>query len=61
MALKVGFIGLGKMGRPMTERLLAAGFEVHAFNRSRAPTDALASKGARPAGSAAEEIGRAHV
>src|ERR687886_492182 len=39
MALKIGFVGIGKMGAPMAERLLAAGFEVHAFNRSRAPVE----------------------
>src|SRR5438105_1237715 len=33
---QIGFIGLGKMGRPMVERLLSAGFTVHVFNRSRA-------------------------
>ena len=46
MATNVGFIGLGKMGRPMTERLLVAGFEVTVFNRSRAPMEELAAKGA---------------
>ncbi len=50
----VGFVGLGKMGRPMVERLLAAGFRVHVYNRSRPPIDALTAAGAQPAGSAAE-------
>jgi 3-hydroxyisobutyrate dehydrogenase-like beta-hydroxyacid dehydrogenase len=59
MAMKVGFVGLGKMGRPMTERLLGAGFEVHVFNRSRAPVEELAAKGALPASSAAEVAERA--
>ena len=61
MAIKVGFVGLGKMGRPMTERLLAAGLETHVFNRSRAAVEALAAKGARPASSAAEVAERADV
>src|SRR6266581_2272919 len=61
MAMKVGFVGLGKMGRPMSERLLVAGFEVHVFNRSRAPVEALAAKGARAASSAAEVAERADV
>jgi 3-hydroxyisobutyrate dehydrogenase-like beta-hydroxyacid dehydrogenase len=30
----VGFIGLGQMGRPMTERLRGAGFQVKAWNRT---------------------------
>ncbi len=29
----VGFIGLGRMGRPMTSRLAAAGYRVRAFDR----------------------------
>lgn len=59
--MEVGFIGLGRMGRPMAERLLFAGRVVHAFNRSRAPVDALAAKGARPASSLAEVASRADV
>jgi len=61
MATKVGFIGLGKMGRPMTERLLGAGFEVSVFNRSRGPVEELAAKGAQPASSAAEVAERSDV
>ncbi|MFL5439647.1 MAG: NAD(P)-binding domain-containing protein, partial [Myxococcales bacterium] len=41
MAIEVGFIGIGKMGRPMSERLLAAGFSLHVHNRSRGPVDDL--------------------
>src|SRR5919201_2560093 len=59
--MQVGFIGLGKMGRPMTERLLAAGHTVHVFNRSRGPVDALAAQGARPADSATQVAERADV
>jgi 3-hydroxyisobutyrate dehydrogenase/2-hydroxy-3-oxopropionate reductase len=61
MGVPVGFIGLGKMGRPMTERLLGAGYEVHVFNRSRPAIDALAAKGARPASSAAQVAERAEI
>src|SRR2546425_327585 len=46
MAMKVGFVGLGKMGWPMSERLLVGGFEVHVFNRSRPAVEALAAQGA---------------
>lgn len=34
--MKIGFIGLGAMGRPMAFNLLAAGFEVFAFDLSEA-------------------------
>ena len=33
--MNVGFIGLGQMGRPMVERLKAAGYQVKAYNRTR--------------------------
>src|SRR5438132_7510040 len=57
--MQAGFIGLGKMGRPMTQRLLAAGHTVHVFNRSRGAVDALVAEGAQAAGSAAEVASRA--
>jgi len=44
--MDVGFVGLGVMGRPMVERLLAAGHRVHVHNRSRAAVDGLAAQGA---------------
>jgi 3-hydroxyisobutyrate dehydrogenase-like beta-hydroxyacid dehydrogenase len=59
--MQAGFIGLGKMGRPMTQRLLAAGYTVHVFNRSRGAIDALAAEGATAASSAAEVAQRADI
>jgi 3-hydroxyisobutyrate dehydrogenase-like beta-hydroxyacid dehydrogenase len=41
----VGFMGLGQMGRPMCERLRAAGFQVKAWNRTRKIDDQVASPG----------------
>jgi 2-hydroxy-3-oxopropionate reductase len=52
--MRVGVVGLGRMGRPMAERLLAAGFDVTVHNRSRGPVDALVERGARAASSPAE-------
>src|ERR1700744_5225133 len=46
---KVGFIGLGALGRPMAENLVRAGFDVVVHNRSRDVVAALAAKGARTA------------
>jgi 2-hydroxy-3-oxopropionate reductase len=46
----IGFIGLGVMGAPMAANLLAAGFDVLAWNRSPEPLAALAERGARAAG-----------
>ncbi|HEY2054255.1 MAG TPA: NAD(P)-dependent oxidoreductase [Solirubrobacterales bacterium] len=49
MATTIGFIGLGVMGGPMARNLLAADYEVVAWNRSPAPLEALVEAGARPA------------
>jgi 3-hydroxyisobutyrate dehydrogenase len=46
---KLGFIGIGLMGRPMTLRLLAAGYEVSVWNRSRDKLAAVVERGARQA------------
>jgi 3-hydroxyisobutyrate dehydrogenase len=50
-AEKLGYIGLGLMGAPMTRRLLAAGYEVAIWNRSSAKATALVDAGARRANS----------
>ncbi len=47
--MKVGFIGLGRMGVGMAANLLAAGHEVTIFNRTPEKTAPLLDKGARPA------------
>ena len=44
--MKVGFIGLGIMGRPMAKNVLKAGFSVTAYNRSPGPREDLAEAGA---------------
>jgi 6-phosphogluconate dehydrogenase len=49
--MKLGYIGLGKMGFNMVERLLEKGHEVVAFDRDREAVAAIASKGAEPAAS----------
>jgi 3-hydroxyisobutyrate dehydrogenase len=48
--MKVGFIGLGAMGLPMTRNLLAAGHEVTVASRSRGPVEAAVSLGATDGG-----------
>lgn len=52
--MKLGYIGVGLMGKPMVLRLLAAGHEVTVWNRSRAKLAPVLEKGARAAGSPAE-------
>jgi 3-hydroxyisobutyrate dehydrogenase len=43
---RIGWIGIGRMGTPMVERLLKAGHKVSIFNRTRAKAEPLAAKGA---------------
>ena len=43
---KLGFIGIGSMGRPITQRLLEAGYKVMAYNRDRRKAEALVGYGA---------------
>lgn len=51
---KVGFVGLGIMGRPMARNLLKAGFQLTVYSRTPATVDALVEHGAIAAGSPAE-------
>ena len=43
---KLGFIGIGSMGRPIAQRLLEAGYKVMAYNRDRRKAEALVGYGA---------------
>lgn len=47
--MRLGFVGLGKMGTPMALNLLRAGHEVTVWNRTRARAEPLAAEGARVA------------
>ena len=49
MTERVGFVGLGLMGRPMARNLLAAGFPLTVHSRSPGPVEDLASAGAATA------------
>jgi len=51
--MKLGFIGIGLMGRPMTLRLLAAGHQVTVWNRNRDKLAPVLEKGAKAAESPA--------
>ncbi|PSJ45123.1 2-hydroxy-3-oxopropionate reductase [Zobellella endophytica] len=54
--MKLGFIGIGLMGQPMTQRLLQAGFEVRVWNRSPDKLVAVKAAGALEAASIAELV-----
>ena len=54
MAGKVGFIGLGIMGKPMARNLMGAGYELVVYTRSREKADELVEEGATAAASPGE-------
>jgi 3-hydroxyisobutyrate dehydrogenase len=61
MSERVGFIGLGIMGRGMAHNLLKAGFEVRVWNRTAARMDALVEAGAAAASSPADVAAGADI
>ena len=52
--LRVGYIGLGLMGKSIARNILKAGFSVVVHNRSRAAVDELVAEGAKAANSPKE-------
>ena len=58
---KIGFIGLGIMGRPMLRNLLRAGHSVVAFDVVAASLDGAVADGAERAGSASDAASRAEI
>lgn len=59
MSERIAFLGIGLMGTPMAERLIAAGRDVVVWNRTRAKAEAIA--GARVAKTPAEAAAAAEV
>jgi 6-phosphogluconate dehydrogenase len=54
--MRIGFIGLGKMGANMVRRLLRDGHEIVAYNRTPEKVTEIAGEGAIPAFSIAELV-----
>ncbi|RXJ87837.1 2-hydroxy-3-oxopropionate reductase [Arcobacter sp. CECT 8985] len=52
--MKVGFIGLGIMGKPMAKNLLKANYDIVVTNRSKSSVDELVKAGAKAANNAKE-------
>jgi len=52
--LRIGFLGLGRMGVPMAKRLLAARHELTVWNRSHERTELLRKEGAQVAATPAD-------
>jgi 2-hydroxy-3-oxopropionate reductase len=59
MAEKVGFIGLGIMGRPMAKNLMEAGYELVLHNRSPEKAEELAEEGDATAAGSPREVAEA--
>ena len=59
--LKLGYIGLGLMGKPMAQNLLKAGFPVVVHNRSRQKVEELVRLGASAADNPAQVAERADI
>ena len=59
--LKLGYIGLGLMGKPIAQNLLKAGFPVVVHNRSRQKVEKLVRLGATAADNPAQVAERADI
>ncbi|MFI0374114.1 NAD(P)-dependent oxidoreductase [Actinomadura sp. 1N219] len=57
-SMKIGWIGAGRMGAAMARRLLAAGYDVAVYNRTRAKAVPLAEAGATVVDRPVELAGR---
>jgi 3-hydroxyisobutyrate dehydrogenase-like beta-hydroxyacid dehydrogenase len=57
----LGFVGVGRMGGPMTQRLLAAGYGVVAYDKSEAATARAAAMGAEVAATAKAVADRCEI
>jgi 3-hydroxyisobutyrate dehydrogenase len=59
--VRVAFLGLGAMGLPMAEHILAAGFPLTVWNRTAGKADSLLAAGATVAKYPREAVTEAHV
>jgi 3-hydroxyisobutyrate dehydrogenase len=54
---KIGWIGVGRMGLPMAERLIKAGYDVAVWNRTRSKAEPLAKLGGKVVANLSELAG----
>ena len=59
--MKIGFIGLGIMGKPMSRNLLKAGYQLVVFNRSKGAVNELVAAGANAAANPREVAEQAEI
>jgi len=58
---RIGFMGLGVMGKPMAKNLLTGGYPLTVWNRTRSKMDELLALGAKSASSPEEVAGNSDV
>ncbi len=61
MPERIGFIGVGTMGKPMAANLIKAGHQLSVFDLNPVALDELAGLGAEPAGTAAAAVAGADL
>lgn len=61
MDTKIGWIGLGRMGIPMSQRLLNEGYKLIIYNRTRGKDESLVANGAKVAVSPAQVIQQSDI
>ena len=59
--MKLGFIGLGEMGRPLALHLMERGYAMAVYGRRRALLEPLLARGATPCATAAQLAGQCDV
>ena len=59
--MKIGFIGLGIMGKPMAANLIKAGYKPYVYSRSLGPVTELAALGAIACQNAQEVAGQSEI
>ncbi len=61
MAEKIGFVGLGIMGKPMARNLMKAGYQLNVYDLFPEPVNELAAEGASPSDSPADVAAKSGV
>jgi 3-hydroxyisobutyrate dehydrogenase len=61
MSTTIGWIGLGNMGTPMSQRLINAGYPVTVYNRNKEKETALKAAGASTAATPEQLIGQVEI
>jgi len=59
--MKIGFLGLGRMGRELVQHVIAGGHEVTVWNRTKSATTDASAAGARVADTPADAVAEAEV